>query len=260
MEFKNLLLSTSQGVTTLTINRSKALNAMSVETLQELDSALQALATDDQVRTIVLTGAGEKAFIAGADINAMSQLNPTEAREVALLGQKVAHRIEYYPKPVIAAINGFALGGGCELALACDVRLAADTAQLGQPEINLGIIPGFAGTQRLPRLVGKAAAQELLLTGDRIDAHEAARIGLVNRVVPASGVLTEAQNLALKIASKSLATLRLCKEAVNNGLEMDSARAGAYEADLFALAFSTADQKEGMAAFLEKRQAQFTDK
>lgn len=187
----------------------------------------------------------------------MQDLQPITARNFALLGQQILSFIEALAKPVIAAVNGFALGGGCELAMACDLRLAAETALFGQPEVSLGVIPGFAGTQRLPRLVGKGRAKELLFTGDLIDAQEAWRIGLVNRVVPQEELLHAAKEMASKIAQKGPLAIRFCKEAVNNGLEMESDRASAYEADLFALCFSTKDQSEGMTAFIEKRPAKF---
>jgi enoyl-CoA hydratase len=257
---KNLLLETAGGVATLTIHRPAALNALDPETLAELDAAVAALADDPAVRAVILTGAGEKAFVAGADIAAMQAMDPAAARELARLGHCLCRRIERAPKVFIAAVNGYALGGGCELALACDLRLAAETARFGQPEINLGIIPGFGGTQRLPRLVGRGRALELLLTGAIIDAREALRLGLVNRVVPPAELPAEALALGRQIAGKGMAAVRLCKEAVDNGLEMDLSRAADYEADLFALCFATADQKEGMRAFLEKRPPAFLDR
>ncbi len=259
MNFRNLLIDVSDHIATVTINRPKALNALNLETLQELNSIFSSLADNAEVKVVIVTGVGEKAFVAGGDIAVMAPLGPMQARASAQLAQQVLDRIEQCPKPVIAAVNGYALGGGCELAMACDIRLSSDTARFGQPEINLGIIPGWAGTQRLPRLVGKGRAMELLLTGDMIDAAEAVRIGLANRVVPAEDLLKEARDLAKKIAAKSQVAARLIKEAVVNGLEMDLAKANAYEADLFGLCFSTHDQKEGMSAFLEKRPAQFKD-
>jgi enoyl-CoA hydratase len=260
VEMNFLLLIVEEGVATVTVNRPRALNALNSETLQELEGTFNNLGADPEIRVIILTGAGEKAFVAGADIAAMQPLGPSEAREIALLGQRVCDIIERCPKPVIAAVNGYALGGGCELAMACDLRIVSENARFGQPEINLGIIPGFAGSQRLPRLIGRGRAKEFLFTGDMIDAAEAFRIGLANRVVPAGDLVAETQKLARKIAGKSLAALRLCKEAVNNGMEMDLARAGGCEADLFGLCFATADQKEGMLAFLEKRPARFSDR
>lgn len=260
MSSPNLLVTATDGVVTVTINRPAALNALSREMLAELATVVGELAGDPAARAVILTGAGERAFVAGADIAVMREMGPTAARELALLGQGVCRAIERCPKPVIAAVNGFALGGGCELALSCDIRLAADSARFGQPEVNLGIIPGFGGSQRLPRLIGRGRALELLLTGEMIDAREAWRLGLVNRVVPAAELLAEAQNLAEKIAAKGLVALRLCKEAVINGQELDLERACAYEADLFALTFATDDQREGMTAFLDKRPARFSDR
>jgi enoyl-CoA hydratase len=255
--YRYLLLEIEAGIATLTINRPQALNAMTRELLEELGTAISRLQDDPAVRVVLLTGSGDKAFVAGADIAAMAGFSPLEARELALLGQRTLAAIEACPLPVIAVVNGFALGGGCELAMACDIRLAADTARLGQPEINLGIIPGFAGSQRLPRLVGKGRALELLLSGEMIGAAEAWRIGLVNRVLPAAELMTEARRLAALLAGKGRTALRLCKAAVQDGLEMDLARGAAYEADLFGLCFADSDQKEGMQAFLEKRPPQF---
>ena len=260
MNFVNLLIETRDRIATVTVNRPKVLNALDEATLKELDQAFSALEADPQVKVVILTGAGEKAFVAGGDIAAMQPLGPVAARAFAVMAQAVLGRIEHSPKPVIAAINGFALGGGCELAMACDLRIASETARLGQPEINLGIIPGWAGTQRLPRLVGKGRAKELLFTGEMIDAREAWRIGLVNRVVPAAELMNVVRELAGKIAGKGQVALSLAKEAVDRGLEMDLARANACEADLFGLCFATEDQKEGMLAFLEKRAAVFRDR
>ena len=257
MEFNNLLLDKADGIATVTINRPKALNALNAETLLELQAVFAHLAEASDVGVVVLTGAGEKAFVAGADIAAMQPLDATTARHFARLGHEVLHAIEKGPKPVIAAVNGFALGGGCELAMACDLRFASDTAKFGQPEVNLGVIPGFGGTQRLARLVGKGRALELVLSGAMIDAAEAWLIGLVNRVVPQAELLGAARALAATILAKGPLVVRLAKEAVAAGLEMDLDRACAREADLFGLCFATADQKEGMAAFLEKRPARF---
>jgi enoyl-CoA hydratase len=257
MEFNNLLLETSDGIATVTINRPKALNALNEETIKELDCCFAGLESDPSVRVVILTGAGEKAFVAGADISFMANLEAVAARKFALLAQKVLNGIERMSKPVIAAVNGFALGGGCELAMACDIRLASDNAKFGQPEVNLGVTPGFAGTQRLPRLVGKGRAKEILFTGDMVSAEEAFRIGLANRVTSLEELLPSARKMAQKIAAKGPVAVALCKDAVNNGLEMEIDTAGRYEADLFALCFATADQKEGMAAFLEKRPADF---
>lgn len=260
MSFENILLEKQGSVAVVTINRPKALNALNADTLQELDQVFTDLAADDSVTAVVLTGAGEKAFVAGADISFMKDLTAVEGREFGLLGQAVFNKIENLPQPVIAAINGFALGGGCEIAMACDFRYAAENAKFGQPEVSLGVPPGFAGTQRLPRLVGKGRAKELLYTGDMIDAQEAYRIGLVNKVFPLAELLGAAVTAAQKISTKGQIAIRLTKSAVNQGLEMDAARGMAYEAEVFGLAFATEDQKEGMAAFLEKRRAEFKGK
>jgi enoyl-CoA hydratase len=257
MEFNNLLLEIHENIATVTINRPQALNALNEATLQELLCCFEGLEIDPEVKVVILTGAGEKAFVAGADIACMKELDALAARRFALLGQQAMNRIEQLSKPVIAAVNGFALGGGCELALACDIRLAADHARFGQPEVNLGVIPGFAGTQRLPRLIGKGRAKELLFTGDMIDAVEACRLGLANRVVPRAELAAAARELAGKIAAKGALAIALCKDAIDNGLEMEIDKACRYEADQFALCFATADQKEGMGAFLEKRPARF---
>lgn len=252
-----LLLEINGPLATITFNNPKALNALTVATFEELERTLGELEGDKEVRVVILTGAGEKAFVAGGDIGHLGTLNADSAREFALLAQRVIDRIEAFPKPVIAAINGYALGGGCELAMGCDLRIAADSAKFGQPEVKLGIIPGFAGTQRLSRLVGKGRAKELIFTGEMIDAEEACRIGLVNRVVAKEDLMQEVRALALKMCDKSASAIRLSKEAIDNGLEMDFARAARYEADLFALCFTTEDCKEGIGAFLEKRPARF---
>lgn len=260
MGSSQLLVRISEQIATITINRPEIMNALSVDLFHELKSVLDELEADDEVAVIILTGAGEKAFIAGGDINAMVDVSVQWAREFALLAQDVLNRIEELSKPVIAAINGYALGGGCELAMACDIRIAADTARLGQPEVKLGIIPGFAGTQRLARLVGKGKAKELIFTGDMIDAKEAQRIGLVNQVVPASELLAATRKMAATIASRSRTAVKFSKQVIDNGLEMDVKRAGLYEADLFSLCFAYEDRREGMLAFIEKRVAEFTGK
>ena len=260
MTFENLLYDYSDGIASVTINRPKALNALNKATLKELLSLFSAIRDDAAVKVVILTGAGEKAFVAGADISEMQPIDAVTGRQFALLGHQLAAAIENLPKPVIAAVNGFALGGGCELALCCDIRLASETARFGQPEINLGVIPGFGGTQRLPRLIGKGRACELLLTGDMIDAAEAYRIGLVNKLLPAAELLPAARKLAAKIAAKGQVAVAFAKAALRDGLETDLTRACAHEADLFGLCFATADQKEGMLAFLEKRPAQFSGK
>lgn len=257
---ENLLLETHDGVAVVTINRPKVLNALNAQTLEELRRTILALKHDAAVRSVIITGAGEKAFIAGADINELSVQTPVGGRQHALAGQHILDLIENMGKPVIAAINGFALGGGCELAMACTIRLAADTAKLGQPEINLGIIPGYAGTQRLARIVGRGRAMELLLTGEHISAQEAHRIGLVNRVFPASELMAEARKLAATLASKAPVAARYIIEAVNKGLDMPFAAAQIFEATLFGLVSTTEDMREGTRAFLEKRKAEFKGK
>lgn len=260
MAYENILLEKQGNIAVVTVNRPKALNALNAATLSELGQVFDELAKDESVFVVVLTGAGDKAFVAGADISFMKELTAVEARDFALLGQAVFNKIENLPQPVIAAINGFALGGGCELAMACDIRVASENAKFGQPEVNLGVPPGFAGTQRLPRLVGKGVAKELLYTADMIGADEAYRIGLANKVFPAAELMDGAMKMAGKIAAKGQIAIRLTKSAVNQGLEMDLARGMAYEAEVFGLVFSTEDQKEGMAAFLEKRKAEFKGK
>lgn len=260
MAWENILMEKEDGIAVITINRPKALNALNAQTFYELTEALEQISADPEIKVVILTGAGEKAFVAGADIVYMKDFGSVEAREFALLGQRVMNMIEKLPQPVIAAVNGYALGGGCELAMCCDIRLAAENARFGQPEVALGVIPGFAGTQRLPRLVGKAIAKELLLTGEQITAERAWQVGLVNHVVPAAELLPRAKEMAKRIMAQGPLAVRFAKEAVNNGLEMDVDRAMAYEADLFGLCFSTSDQKEGMKAFVEKRKPQFQGK
>ena len=253
----NLLLSREGALATITFNNPKMLNALTVATFEALERVLDELYQDPSVRVVIITGAGQKAFAAGGDIGHLATLDADGAREFALLAQRVIDRVEEFPKPVIAAINGYALGGGCELAMGCDLRIAADTARFGQPEVKLGIIPGFAGTQRLARLVGKGKAKELVFTGEMIGAEEACRIGLVNRVVPGDQLLAETHALALQISARSASAIKLAKDAIDNGLEMDFARGSRYEADLFALCFTTSDCREGIRAFLEKRPARF---
>jgi enoyl-CoA hydratase len=255
--YENILVEAADGVATITINRPKVLNALNGPTLDELRRAVLSMKHDDAIRCVIITGAGEKSFIAGADINELSVQTPTGGREHARSGQHVLDLIENLGKPVIAAINGFALGGGCELAMACTVRLAADTARLGQPEINLGIIPGYAGTQRLARLVGRGRALELLLTGDQLAAAEAHRLGLVNRVVPAADLMAEARKLAAVLATKAPVAVRYILDAVNKGLDMSFADGQVFEATLFGLVSSTDDMREGTRAFLEKRKPTF---
>jgi enoyl-CoA hydratase len=257
MAFDNLLLERDGAVGSITINRPKVLNALNTQTIDELRRAILDLKHDDGVRVVILTGAGEKSFVAGADINELAVQTPTGGREHALAGQHVFDLIENMGKPVIAAINGYALGGGCELAMACTLRIAANTAKLGQPEIALGLIPGYAGTQRLPRLVGKGKAMEMTLTGTPIAADEAQRIGLVNRVVPAAALMAEVKALAAQLAKSAPIAMRYIVNAINKGMEMPFAEACQYEATLFGLVASTDDMREGTSAFLEKRKAEF---
>src|SRR4051812_34845169 len=235
MAFDNLLLERDGPVALLTINRPKVLNALNSQTLNELRHAVLELKADEQVRVVILTGAGEKAFVAGADINELAVQSPASGRDHALAGQHVFDLIENLGKPVIAAINGYALGGGCELAMACTLRIAADSAKLGQPEINLGLLPGYAGTQRLARLVGKGKAMELILTGAPVAAAEAERIGLINRVVPAAELLRTVKSLAAELATQAPIAMRYIINAINHGLEMPFAEGAVFEATLFGL-------------------------
>ncbi|MBA3270395.1 MAG: enoyl-CoA hydratase/isomerase family protein [Acidobacteria bacterium] len=255
MSFETLLVERDGAVAVVTVNRPKILNALNTQTIDELERALLELQQDDNVRAIVLTGAGEKSFVAGADINELAVLSPAQGQQHARRGQAVFNTIEHLGKPVIAAINGFALGGGCELAMACTLRIAADTARLGQPEINLGIIPGYAGSQRLPRLVGKGRALEILLTGDMVSAARAYEIGLVNAVVRPGELMTEAKRIAGALAAKAPLAARYIIDAVNHGLEMPFDDGQFLEASLFGLVASTDDMREGTKAFLEKRPA-----
>ncbi|MGE0362018.1 MAG: enoyl-CoA hydratase-related protein [Vicinamibacterales bacterium] len=255
MTYEMLQVERDGAVAVVTLSRPKVLNALSVQTLAELGHAIDTLGNDGAIRAIILTGAGEKSFVAGADINELAVQTPAQGKEHAAAGQRVFDRIETLGKPVIAAVNGFALGGGCELAMACTLRIAADTARFGQPEVNLGLTPGYAGSQRLPRLVGRGRALELLLTGDMIPASRAHEIGLVNRVVPAAELMSEARRLAAALAAKAPIAVRYILEAVHHGAEMPLAEAQHLEATLFGLVASTDDMREGTRAFLEKRPA-----
>jgi len=261
MDFKNILLEQPEpGVYLLTVNRPKALNALNAATLDEIAAAIGKIAGDDGARALLVTGAGEKAFVAGADIAGMQDMSLEQAREFSEKGTRLMHSLEALPVPVIALVNGYALGGGCELALACDWILAADHAQFGQPEVNLGIPPGFGGTQRLPRRVGPARALELLTTARQVKAQEAVAIGLANHVYPASELRAKGLEMARVISAKGPIAVRLAKRAVQNGLNLDLFAACALETDLFAEAFASEDRKEGMRAFLDKRPARFTGK
>ena len=260
MSFDNLLLEKRDGVAIVTVNRPDKLNALNRKTMEELDAVFTALCADAEVRGVILTGSGEKAFVAGADIGELAAQSPVEGKEFSLRGQRTLDKIEGLGKPVIAAVNGFALGGGCELAMACHLRIASDNARLGTPEVKLGIMCGYAGTQRLSRLVGKGRALEILLTGEMVDAQEACRIGLVNRVVAKDKLLAEAEGLLWKMLANGPISLRFTLEAVNAGLEMPFAQAQYVEATLFGLICTTEDMKEGTRAFLEKRPAKFQGK
>lgn len=260
MAYQNILVEKDNGIGIVTINRPQALNALNNDSFIELYQAFQEIENDPGVRVVIITGSGEKSFIAGSDVTAMANLNATEARVFAGNAGKTCDLIYGLSKPVIAAINGFALGGGCEVAMCADLRIASENARFGQPEINLGIIPGSGGTQRLTRLVGIARAKQLVFTGELIDANTAFSMGLVNKVVPLANLMTEAKELAKKVLSKSSVTLSLAKIAVNNGANVDLSTGLEIELQCFAQCFATEDQKEGMKAFLEKRKPQFKNK
>lgn len=257
MSWNNITVEIEGSTALVTVSRPKVLNALNHETLRELDAAMAELEKNNAVLAIILTGAGEKAFVAGADISFMQSLEPLQAREFARVGQAMFSRIENLAKPLIAAVNGFALGGGCELAMACDIRVASENAKFGQPEVTLGIMAGFGGTQRLPRLVNPGLAKEILFTGDMYDAQAALKMGLVSHVVPSADLIGFCKAMAGRIAARGPLAVRLTKEAVNQGLAMDLEKAFALEADLFGLCFTTVDRKEGLSAFLEKRKASF---
>ncbi|NLY10048.1 MAG: hypothetical protein GXZ11_09230 [Tissierellia bacterium] len=256
MNLENLLLKVENGIGILSVNRPKVLNALDSQVLKEISMAMDEIAQDDSIRVLVITGEG-KSFVAGADIEEMSVLNAVEGAVFGEVGMTAMRKVELLPKPVIAAVNGFALGGGCELALACDIRIASSKAKFGQPEVGLGITPGFSGTQRLPRVVGAAKAKELIFTGEIIDAKKALEIGLVNDVVEPEELMDKVLELAGKIAKNSKSAVSMAKEAINRGIETDIETGINIEKNLFGLCFSTADQKEGMKAFLEKRPPQF---
>jgi enoyl-CoA hydratase/carnithine racemase len=260
MTYENILLEKKSAIAYVTINRPKVLNALSLATMQELGIAFQEIKTDAAIRIAILTGSGEKAFVAGADIGELAKQEPVTGKEFAHRGQAVLDLIENLGKPVIACINGFALGGGCELALACTMRLASDNAKLGQPEVKLGILPGYGGSQRLPRLVGKGLAMQIILTGEMITAQEAHRIGLVNEVTSAAELIPRAEAIAAKIIANAPLAVQYSLEAINKGMEMSLAEGLFLEATLFGLCCATEDKKEGTAAFLEKRPAAFKGK
>lgn len=260
MEMKNLLLKLQDNIATVTINRPDKLNALNKETVLELRSVFKELRSNDNIYVVILTGSGEKAFVAGADIRELNELEVITAKKFAERGQEVFNYIENMNKPVIAAVNGFALGGGCELALACHIRLAGENAKFGQPEVNLGIIPGYGGTQRLTRLINSGRAMEYILTGDMIDANEALRLGVVSRIFPQDQLMNKALEMAQKIASKGQQAIRFAIKAINS-VNQNSAKEGQnYEASLFALCCGTEDFKEGTLAFIEKRKPQFKNK
>ena len=260
MDYQNIIYSAENGIATITINRPKALNALNLATMTELKDVVAKIAVDPEVKVVIITGSGSKSFVAGADIVEMSTKNAVEGRVWGQVGQDTFTAIENLPQPVIAAINGFALGGGCELSCACDIRYASENAKFGQPEVGLGITPGFGGTQRLPRVVGRGYGKELIFTGGMIDAQEALRIGLVNKVVPQEELMDAAMGLAKKIAKNAPIAVQLSKAAINRGINCDVITGIAYEAEVFGLCFATEDQKEGMGAFVEKRKAMFTGK
>ena len=259
-DYENIRYEVEDGIAIVTIDRPKVLNALNLDTLEELMEAFTVINGDPAIRCAILTGGGEKAFVAGADISQMVGFNSLQGENFAALGQSVLNLIESNAKPVIGAVNGFALGGGTEIAMACDFVYASNKAKFGQPEINLGIIPGFGGTQRLTRLVGKSMAKELVLTGEIISADEALRIGIVNRLCEPDKLMEEAKKTARKISSKGLVALRLAKECIDKGLELDLDKALYLEKQAFAILCSTEDKVEGMKAFLDKRKAEFKDR
>jgi enoyl-CoA hydratase len=257
MSYENILRSDREGIAVVTVNRPDKLNALNDATIGELQHCFEALAADVAVKAVIVTGSGEKAFVAGADISELAKQTPLQARPLALRGQKLMNTVEGCSKPVVAAINGFAFGGGFELALACHLRLASTNAVMGLPEVTLGIIPGYGGTQRLPRLVGKGRALEMILTAARVDAATAERMGLVNRVYPQAELLPETEKLLRKVLSFGPVAVKFALDAVNHGSEMPLSDGLNYEATFFGLLAATEDLREGMAAFLEKRPAKF---
>jgi len=256
-EFKNLKIEIEDRIALLTLNQPEVLNALNQSTMEELEEVFRKRLAQDDVGAVIVTGAGDKAFAAGADIKELAALDPLEARAVSRQGHRILEVIEGFSRPVIAAINGFCLGGGCELALACHIRIAAESAQIGLPEVKLGLIPGYGGTQRLPRLVGKGRAMEMILSGESIGAQEAQRIGLVNGVVPLKDLISRCRELATRILANGPLAVRYCIEAINSGLDMSLQEATRLEASLFSLCCATQDMKEGTRAFLEKKKPQF---
>ena len=256
-EFKNLKIEIEDRIALLTLNQPEVLNALNQSTMEELEEVFRKRLAQDDVGAVIVTGAGDKAFAAGADIKELAALDPLEARAVSRQGHRILEVIEGFSRPVIAAINGFCLGGGCELALACHIRIAAESAQIGLPEVKLGLIPGYGGTQRLPRLVGKGRAMEMILSGKSIGAQEAQRIGLVNGVVPLKDLISRCRELATRILANGPLAVRYCIEAINSGLDISLQEATRLEASLFSLCCATQDMKEGTRAFLEKKKPQF---
>jgi enoyl-CoA hydratase len=257
MAYENVLYSVESGTAIITVNRPRALNALNRKTMEEICAAFGQAENDPNAHGIILTGAGEKSFVAGADINEIHEMNGLAGKSFAVFGQGVLNYIENHPKPAIAAVNGFALGGGCEIAMACTMRIASENAKFGQPEVKLGIIPGYGGTQRLARLIGEGRAMEMILTGEAIDAREALRIGLVNKVVPQTELMATAKAILAKIYEMGPVAVKLAKEAVRRGLEGTLADGLKVEQDLFSITCGTADMKEGTKAFIEKRKAGF---
>ena len=260
MGYENILYEKKDGIAYITFNRPKVLNALNRQTIEELRSALLDAREDSKVRVLILTGAGEKSFVAGADISELAKQTPVDGKEFSLYGQSVMHLLETIGKPSICAINGFALGGGCELAMCCSIRLASKTAKLGQPEVKLGILPGYGGSQRLTRLCGKGVAHELCLTGEMISAEEAQRIGLVNHVCEPAELMPAAEAMAKRIIANAPLAVRYCMEAIERGAEMPQEEGLYLEATLFGLCCATEDMREGTRAFLEKRTTQFRGK
>lgn len=257
MTYENILFQLEDRVGIVTMNRPKALNALNPKTLEELGNLLEHVREEGDTHVLVLTGAGEKAFVAGADISEFPRMNPLQARFFAEKGQEVFFMLEQLPIPVIACVNGFALGGGCELAMSCDFIYASDRARFGQPEVNLGLIPGFGGTQRLARLIGRARAKELCMTGEMIDAEQARALGLVARVFPADMLMAETMKVARSLSLKSMGVLRSLKRVIDRGMDMDLRNGCALEAEAFGACFAGEDSREGVSAFLEKRQPRF---
>ncbi|MEE0772083.1 MAG: enoyl-CoA hydratase-related protein [Anaerovoracaceae bacterium] len=258
-EYKNILFEVKEGIGYVTMNRPKAMNALNTEVVAELDDLFTDIEADDEVKAVIVTGAG-RAFVGGADIAYMGALDGLKGREFVMQGQAMMDRVENLSKPVIAAINGFALGGGNELAMACDIRIASEAAKFGQPEVNLGIIPGYGGTQRLPRLVGKGVAKKLVLTAEIIDAQEALKIGLVDEVVAAEELMEKAEAMAKTIMAKAPIAVKMAIAAINNGMNTDLRTGIQFEAEAFQTSFNSEDRVEGMAAFLEKRTAEFKNR